>query len=136
MGSNGAASGIDPYNGRGGISTVYGTEFTTLLQDGNVKFVRVANPEESSRIPQETRTQGRVYAVVSHKGDLTSVATYDAHGKRKTQIEWHHAHGNLKPHVHDYNDHVTARRETAQETALRQRLERRWKQFKAKGGKP
>ena len=39
MGSNSALSGIDPYRGRGGVPTSYGSEYKTLLVDGNVKFV-------------------------------------------------------------------------------------------------
>ena len=128
MGSSGAASGIDPYSGRGGTPTMYGSEFKTLLVDGNVKFVTTRNPEESVRTPKETRSPGRVYVVISEKGKVQSITKYDDNGKKAVQIDIWHSHGGLSPHVHDYDDHTTARPPTQDEKFLLQYALKKWSQ--------
>lgn len=126
MGSDGASSGIDPYAGRGGVSTTYGSEFQTLIVDGNVKFITVRNPNESVRTPKETRCPGRVYVTITEKGKVQSVTTYDQKGKKATQIDILHPHGGLIPHVHDYDDHSTARPLTQTEEYLLKYAIKKW----------
>ena len=54
MGSRGASSGIS-IKGK-----IYGTEYTTLLQHDNIKFVRY-NHSTQATAPMETMVQGRIY---------------------------------------------------------------------------
>lgn len=79
MGGRGASSGV---NVKG---KEYGTEFVTLHQSGNIKFVQTA--EGASKTPMETMTKGRVYATVNSSGTLKSITYYDKHNKRFKQID-------------------------------------------------
>lgn len=126
MGGNTASSGIDPYAGRGGVPTTYGSEFKTLMIDGNVKFITVRNPNESVRTPSETRSPGRVYVTITDKGKVQSVTTYDQTGKKATQIDIWHPHGGLQPHVHDRDNHTTARPLTQHEELLLKYALKKW----------
>ena len=126
MGSSGAASGIDPYRGGNGIPTVYGSEFKTLLVDGNIKFVTVRNPNEAVRTPKESRTPRRIYVVISEKGKVQSITKYDDKGKKAVQIDIWHSHGGLIPHVHDYDNHSTARPLTQEEKLLLSYALQKW----------
>ena len=134
MGSNGAASGIDPYKGRGGKPTVYGSEFTTLHIAGDVKFVTMADNLESVRTPMETRSPGRVYATVTKGGDVSAIATYDSNGVKKTQIDLLHKHQKLVPHVHDGRNHADGREPTQAESLLIKYVVNEWSKHQ-KGGK-
>ena len=96
MGGRGASSGMS-VNGK-----LYGTEYHTLLQDGNIKFV--AANEGAPTAPLETMTKGRVYVTVNEKeNSLKSITFYDRNNKRFKQIDLDHFHkinGKAeKPHV-------------------------------------
>lgn len=53
MGGRGSSSGMS--------DKPYGTEYETLYQSGNIKFVRYKNGAATT--PAETMTNGRVYAL-------------------------------------------------------------------------
>ena len=63
FGGRGASSGIS-VNGK-----VYGTEYTTLYQSGNIKFIRY-NDSTASKSPMETMTKGRVYATIDSDNEV------------------------------------------------------------------
>ena len=63
MGGRGASSGLSDKGKK------YGSEYTTLHQSGNIKFVRY-NDSGSAKPPMETMTNGRVYATVNAKMKL------------------------------------------------------------------
>ncbi len=103
MGGRGASSGIST-KGR-----VYGSEYTTLYQSGNIKFVKY-NDSKSSKTPQETMTSGRVYAAVSLQNDVKFISYYDKHNKRYKQIDIvgnkHPINGKyILPHTHKGYEH-------------------------------
>lgn len=98
MGGRGAASGISDKG------KAYGTEYTTLLKAGNVKFVKY-NDSTSAKTPQETMTKGRVYATVNNKNELTTITYYDNDGKRVKSIDLIHDHDGKKPHTHYGYEH-------------------------------
>ena len=77
MGGRGAASGMGLYRDRYGKFVEYGTEYETVLQDGNIKFVKMRNPNDSVRVPEETRSKGRIYVTIGKNGDLKSITRYD-----------------------------------------------------------
>lgn len=56
MGSRGAASGAGKHP--------YGSEYKTVLQDGNIKFVKY-RLADNAKAPLETQTKGRVYVTVN-----------------------------------------------------------------------
>lgn len=95
MGGRGASSGISV----GGNQ--YGTQYRTLLQSGNIKFV-----EKNGRAAEtlmETMTKGRVYVVVGGGENLQKIVYFDNDNKRKKTVELDHTHKGLKEHTqHGY----------------------------------
>lgn len=81
MGGRGALSGLALYRDRTGKFVEYGTEYKTVLQDGNVKFVQMRNPNDSVRVPEETRTKGRIYVTAGKRGELKCITRYDEDGR-------------------------------------------------------
>ena len=63
----------------------YGSEYTTLYQSGNIKFVRPITGATTP--PMETMTKGRVYVTVDPTGRLKSVVYYDKGNKRYKQVD-------------------------------------------------
>ena len=93
MGGRGSSSGISDKG------KAYGTEYSTLYQSGNIKFVRY-NDSTSAKTPMETMTKGRVYVTINAKDEVSSITYYDNTNKRKRQIDLTHAHNGKKPHTH------------------------------------
>lgn len=92
MGGRGASSGISKKGNK------YGTQYKTLFQVGNIKFV--TKKTRDSEPLMETMTKGRVYVTVG--GDeLKSITYFDNKNKRKKVIDLNHKHLNTVPHVHD-----------------------------------
>ena len=98
MGGRGAASGIS-VKGK-----PYGSEYTSLLTVGNIKFVRY-NDSKSAKTPQETMTKGRVYVTINEKNKPVSITYYGDDGKRKKSIDLTHAHDGKRPHTHYGYEH-------------------------------
>lgn len=98
MGGRGAASGFSE-NGK-----PYGTEFSTLLKTGNIKFVRY-NGSTAAKTPQETMTVGRVYVTVNASNQLTALTYYDTEGKRNKTVDLNHRHDRKQPHTHHGYNH-------------------------------
>ena len=96
MGGRGSSSGISDKG------KPYGTEYTTLYQSGNIKFVKVNNG--SATPPMETMTEGRIYVNVSGDNNLKSITYYDKNNKRFKQLDLDHAHKvkgeREQPHKH------------------------------------
>lgn len=84
MGGRGASSGISDKGKR------YGTEYKTVLQSGNIKFVK--KNEGSVSAPMETQSRGRIYVTVGNKNDLKSISFYDSENERYKQIDLLHFH--------------------------------------------
>lgn len=96
MGGRGASSGMSDKGNK------YGSEYHTVLQTGNIKFIAIN--EGSPTAPLETMTRGRVYVTVNEKANiLKSISFYDRENKRFKQIDLDHYHkinGKAeKPHV-------------------------------------
>ena len=99
MGGRGASSGITEKTKK-----LYGSEFTTLLTSGNIKFVRY-NDSSAAKTPQETMTKGRVYVTVNADNKLASVTYFDNSGKRRKSIDLIKPHKHMKPHTHHGYEH-------------------------------
>ena len=80
MGSRGASSGIAKNGKR------YGTEYRTLLQDGNIKFVQYKDSKQATA-PMETMSQGRIYVTINRNNKIKSITFYDKSNKREAQID-------------------------------------------------
>ncbi len=93
MGGRGASSGISDKG------KPYGSEYTTVLQSGNIKFVKTNSG--SATAPMETMTKGRVYVTVNpEKNAPATITYYDKQNKRFKQIDLTHKHKDMKPHTH------------------------------------
>ena len=85
MGGRGASSGISDSGKR------YGTEFTSLMKVGNIKFVK-HNDSDNAKDPLETMTRGRVYVTINAKNEINSINYYDGNGERVKSINLLHDH--------------------------------------------
>ena len=99
MGGRGASSGLSA-KGKS-----YGSEFTTLIKTGNIKFVRY-NDSSAAKTPQETMTKGRVYVTVNARNELTAITYYDREGKRNKTVDLNHKHDGKQPHTHHGYNHA------------------------------
>lgn len=78
MGGRGAASGLSKHK--------YGTEYSSLLQVGNVKYVKNAL-KTSANAPLETKVKGRIYALIDKQNKVRSINFYGDDGKRYKRID-------------------------------------------------
>lgn len=92
MGGRGASSGISNKGRK------YGTEYSTILKNGNIKFVKKTSSD--SETIMETMTKGRVYANINNKGEIASIVYFDKNNKRNRQIDLTHKHKGEIPHTH------------------------------------
>jgi len=99
MGGRGASSGLSAKG------KPYGSEFSTLLKTGNIKFVRY-NDSSAAKTPQETMTKGRVYVTVNARNELTAITYYDREGKRNKTVDLNHKHDGKQPHTHHGYNHA------------------------------
>lgn len=86
MGGRGSSSGISASGKK------YGTEYETLHQDGNIKFVRYK--DGASKAPMETMSKNRIYATVNNQNEVRNISFYDKDNKRYKQIDLEG-----KPHI-------------------------------------
>lgn len=97
MGGRGASSGMS-VKGK-----PYGSEYKTVLKDGNIKFVK-ANMGLATA-PMETMTRGRVYVTVNEADQLKFISYYDTSNKRVKQIDLDKPHKGISPHTHHGYEH-------------------------------
>lgn len=74
------------YDKYGNPKHKYGTEYSTIYQSGNIKFVKY-NMSGATTAPLETMTSGRVYATVNEKNEIKYITYYDKNNKRSKQID-------------------------------------------------
>lgn len=91
MGGRGASSGVSDKG------NAYGSQYSTVLSKGNIKFV--TKKIRDSETMMETMTNGRVYVTVGGK-DLLSVTYFDQDNKRVKAIDLSHPHKGMNEHVH------------------------------------
>lgn len=84
MGGRGSSSGIS-VKGK-----PYGSEYTTVLQSGNIKFVRTNSG--SATPPLETMTKGRIYVTLNYDNKPKFITYYNKKNKHFKQIDLDKAH--------------------------------------------
>lgn len=97
MGGRGASSGMSEKGKH------YGSEFRSVLQDGNIKFVKPKSG--SATAPLETMTRGRVYVTVNAADELKFISYYDNQNKRTKTIDLTKPHKGVLPHTHHGYEH-------------------------------
>lgn len=124
MGGRGASSGIS-VKGK-----LYGSEYTTLLTDGNIKFVKAA--DGAQKTPMETMTRGRVYVTLNKNDNIKAITYYDTENKRVKQIDLDRPHDKTSPHTHHgyiHNEKDSEKgyaRLTPEEKVMVERVRRKW----------
>lgn len=117
MGGRGASSGTS------NAGNPYGSQYHTIMEDGNIKFV--AKNKRQSETLMETMTPGRIY-VETGGNDLLRIVMFDENNKRNRVIErskqtgeWHlhegyfhteygnSPHDNLTPKDRELVDRIT-----------------------------
>ncbi len=98
MGGRGASSGMSNSGKK------YGSEYTTVYQSGNIKFIK-QNANSSITAPMETMTNGRIYVTLNQNNIPKSITYYDKKNHRKKQVDIkgrpHNVKGTLTlPHTH------------------------------------
>ena len=127
MGGRGASGGISTRGNK------YGSQYHTLLQSGNIKFV-TKNSRESENL-METMTKGRVYVTVGGE-ELQKITYFDNENKRAKTIDLNHLHKGEKPHAHHGYNHAEndsakgAARLTPKEKRMVDRVEKLWQNRK------
>lgn len=96
MGGRGASSGMSDYGNK------YGSQYRTLYQDGNIKFVQ--KNSRTSETLMETMTKGRVYVTVGGN-NLLQIVYFDQNLKRSKTIDLSHTHDGKNPHTHHGYNH-------------------------------
>ena len=126
MGGRGANSGLS--KGK----NPYGSQYHTLLQSGNIKFV-TKNSRESETL-METMTPGRVYVTVGGN-ELISIVYFDSENKRVKQIDLNHTHAGTSPHTHhgyEHNENDSTKGAaslTTEEKAMVDRVTKLWEDY-------
>lgn len=123
MGGRGASSGISAKG------NVYGSQYKTVLTEGNIKFVenKIKNHEQL----METMTKGRVYVSVGGD-DLLHITYFDIQNKRSKTIDLKHFHQGMKPHTHHgyFHNEIDSKKGaanlTTKERKLVDRIEKIW----------
>lgn len=124
MGGRGASSGLSDKGKK------YGSEYKTLYQTGNIKFVSYNNG--SATAPMETMTDGRVYVIVNAKNEIKSISYYDKSKKRYKQIDTGHLHNvngkKIDPHTHKgyVHDEKGTYEVSPKERKMIERVQRTW----------
>lgn len=125
MGGRGASSGVS-VKGK-----TYGSEYKTLMTDGNIKFVRY-NDSKAAKAPQETMTKGRVYVTLGEDNSPKYITYYDNDNKRMKQIDLDRPHKGVIPHTHHGYEHNENDSEkgyanlTTEEKKIVERIKRIW----------
>ena len=124
MGGRGTSYGISNKGNK------YGTQYKTLLQVGNIKFV--SKNTRTSEPLMETMTKGRVYVEVGGK-DLLRIISFDSNNKRNRVIERDKRSGEW--HLHKGYFHSEYGKEkheplTASDRAIVDRIKKLWQNKK------
>ncbi len=122
MGGRGASSGMSEKG------KPYGSEFRTLMQAGNIKFVK-QNTATNAKDPLETMTQGRVYATINRDNKINAISYYSENGKRIKTINLLHSHERFNgehTHIGYYHDEGGTRGLTVSEKKLVAFVKKAW----------
>lgn len=128
MGGRGASSGISNKGHK------YGTDYKTILKDGNVMFIE-KNREDAEEL-LETMTRGRIYVTLNSKGNPSNIYYFNNELKRNRRIDITQYHKKMKPHNHHFEEQIVqngkkgASKLTTKETKMVERIEKIWSKYK------
>lgn len=97
MGANGSHS-------NGSLDSELGRKWKTTGTVGDIQIVQKKNAKESVKLPEESHSPNRIYAVFNKKGnDVQAIAKYGPDGKKIWEIHTND-HNGLGPHYHPCED--------------------------------
>ena len=97
MGTNGS-------HANGSTNSDIGQKWKTVGTVGEIQIIQLKNPKSPNKLPEESRTPNRIYAVFEKDGsDVKGIAKYGPDGKKLWEIHTTD-HDNLGPHYHPWKD--------------------------------
>lgn len=97
MGGNGS-------HANGTTKSDIGQAWKTIGTVGDIQVIQRKNSNESLKLPEESRTANRVYAIFNKDGsDVKAIAKYGSDGKKMWEIHTTD-HDNMGPHWHPWKD--------------------------------
>lgn len=97
MGANGS-------HANGSLESELGRNWKTTGTVGDIQIVQKKNPKDSNKLPEESHTPNRIYAIFNKKGgDVKAIAKYGPDGKKLWEIHTTD-HENLGPHYHPWKN--------------------------------
>lgn len=130
MGGRGSSSGISA------AGKPYGSEYKTIYQVGNIKYIKKTS--DDSEAPFETKTKGRVYVLLNKQNEPKSIIYYDNELKRSKTVDFSHYHKKMNPHAHHGYKHSEndgpkgATNATPEEKKMVDYVKRMWQNRKSK----
>lgn len=116
----------------------YGDEFETIFEADSIKFIKPRGTG-SVHTPMETRTRGRIYAVIGAQRQVKSIILFGDDGRRTAQIDVsgrpHLLNGNeTLPHTHlgYVHDENGTRAPTQEEQALIDKITQLWHNWRSR----
>ena len=114
----------------------YGTDYETILQESNIKFVREKREDAEELL--ETMTKGRIYVTLNSKENPAHIYYFNNELKRNRRIDITQSHKKMKPHTHHYeeqeiqNGKKGASELTTEELKMVDRVQKIWYNHKSK----
>lgn len=100
MGANGSFAS-------GSTDSEIGRNWRTICTIGEVQVIKLKNEKASNKLPEESHTPNRIYAIFEKDGsEVKGIAKYDSNGKKVWEIHTND-HEGIKPHYHKWeNGHL------------------------------
>ena len=81
-----------------------GRQWRTIAQCGKIQILQLKNRSLGDKLPEESHTPGRVYAIFRKDGkDVKAIAQYDKNGQKIWEIHTDE-HDGMSPHYHKWED--------------------------------
>lgn len=97
MGANGS-------HANGSTDSEAGRNWKTIGTVGEIQIIQKKNPNDSNKLPEESHTPNRIYAIFEKDGsDVKAIAKYGPDGKKEWEIHTTD-HDNLGPHFHPWKN--------------------------------
>jgi hypothetical protein len=97
MGANGSFA-------NGTTESDAGRRWNTIDQVGDVQIITKKNPNDSNKLPEESHTPNRIYAIFEKDGsDVKAIAKYGSDGKKMWEIHTTD-HKGMGAHYHVWKD--------------------------------
>ena len=95
MGANGS-------HANGSTYSEIGRKWKTIGSIGDIQIIQRKNPKESNKLPEESHTPNRIYAIFEKDGsDVKAIAKYGPDGKKEWEIHTTD-HDGIGPHYHQW----------------------------------